>query len=105
MTEKDLVDFADALKKMNSKEPANVAKMLVIVSPLRQKYEDMDNVPKSCFVARFATIISLANYEDLICLLLASKADPVNEMIFRDAVATQTIRAEKFFVLQPQITQ
>ena len=101
---KDLVDFGAALKALDSKDTAAVAKMFLSISVLRQKYEDLSSTPRTCFIARLATIIAYANYGDLISLILASKADPLNEKVYTDALQPQVDRAQKFLkVIQSEM--
>jgi|GEM_PF-6817148 len=91
----DLKDLTVIFKAFNPAQPTGISVTLLLISDLRQKYEDMD-VTADCDAAAFAMISALANYGDAVALVDAAKADPTNAKAYSDAVGPQIDRANAF---------
>jgi hypothetical protein len=96
---KDLTDFSTALKGFDPKSDKGVARGLLDIAILRQKYEDLEKVPVECFGVQLYMVQALANYGDALSLIIAAKADPDNAKVYTDAVAPQIERANKILTL------
>jgi hypothetical protein len=92
----DLTDFGAMLKAFDATNAAGVAQTIIKTAALRQKYEDMSNVPANCATSQLIMIVAIANYSDGLSLVLAAKADPDNAKTYTDAVSGQMTRANTY---------
>ena len=92
----DLNDFAAMLKAFDASNTAGVAQTIIKTAALRQKYEDMSNVPANCLTSQLIMIVAIANYSDGLALVMAAKADPDNAKLYTDAVSGQMDRANNY---------
>jgi hypothetical protein len=90
---KDLEDFSTTLSSTDMESLASIAQNVLLVSALRQQYEDL-KAPSGCEITQLTTIITLANATDLLGLALAVKADSANAELYAKALEAQSTRTQ-----------
>lgn len=99
---KDYTELGANLGKVDAKKPTDLVGASLMLAGVRQKYEDMSNVPTECIATQVSVIVLTANLGDLYTLQLANLAAPDSAKEIETAVKAQTERVVK---LQKQFTE
>src|SRR5690349_7343075 len=73
----DFGTVGDFVKQIDAADPTHLVATQVVLSALRQKYEDM-SAPTECFATQLSVIMISANLSDLITWKLAAVVDTAN---------------------------
>ena len=92
---KDMTDLGATFKSTKMDDAASMAKALIAIAVVRQKYEDMTGVAPECQSTQLAAIIAFANASDLLALGIAAKADAANADTYTKAMKDQLDRFTK----------
>ena len=90
----DFGTVSDFMKQVDAEDPAHLVASQVVLSALRQKYEDM-SAPTDCFATQLSVIVIAANLSDLITWKLAVVVDAANADTYKKSADTQMQRVSK----------
>ena len=90
----DFGTVGDFVKQIDSEDPTHLIATQVVLSALRQKYEDM-SAPTECFAAQLSVIMIAANLSDLITWKLAAVVDTANADTYKKNADAQQQRVNK----------
>jgi len=80
---------------MQKGDDTSLVKALLMFAGLRQKYEDLTNVPEKCYATQLYVIGAFGNYGDLVGLQMAGKLDKENKTV-AELMDTQVKRIQKY---------
>ncbi|MEP7285981.1 MAG: hypothetical protein ABI947_09455 [Chloroflexota bacterium] len=87
-------DFTD-ISKIQATDAVASAHSLLIIAGVRQKYEDMTDVPDTCLSVQYQTVSFMANLSDLFSLAIASQVDAAGAADYAKAATAQVERVKK----------
>ena len=90
----DFGTVGDFIKQIDAADPTHLIATQVVLSTLRQKYEDM-SAPADCFATQLSVIMISANLSDLITWKLAAVVDTANADTYKKNADAQQTRVDK----------
>ena len=95
----DFGAVGDAVAKFNGEDPSHLIATGLILTALRQKYEDLAPVTPACFGTQLTLIAISANTSDYVTFKLASLVDKANAASYTADLTAQQTRIAQFLKL------
>ncbi len=92
----DFQSLGADLKAVDTTKVQSLIAQELSISVLRQKYEDMANVPANCYVTNLYVLAYAANINDLLALQTGLLTDTANADVYNKALTAQSARVKKF---------